>query len=158
MSNAWEENPHKNDPLMRYHRELEKVKDDARSLVLVTNGFFELLIQSLIKAKCKNAKRITEDNRTYPYSAKLLILNEIGILSDQFYATFDKFRRIRNDAAHNPFFQVTTESLQSLNEIKDSNLLNPENLYDLCIMLEAALWNSHISVFAPEFFPGEAKN
>lgn len=43
---------------MRVFRELHNVQDNDRLLVLVTHGFLELLVNALIDAKCKNAKRI----------------------------------------------------------------------------------------------------
>ncbi len=48
----------KEDMLFRVFRELSIVKDNTRLLVLVTNGFMELLINRLIETKTKNAKKI----------------------------------------------------------------------------------------------------
>jgi hypothetical protein len=148
---AWEANPLKDEPLMRFFRELNKVKDDHRSLILITNGFLELLIETLIKTNCKNAKRITEDRRSYPYSAKLLLLNESGVLADETYRAFDWFRRLRNRAAHEPFFSIMPADLQ---RVKDDNLRRPEKFYTLCVHMIGAFWNAHIAVLGPVFAPG----
>ncbi len=54
----------------------------TRFQVLITQGFVELLVNAVIDAKCKNAKKITSNTRDFPYSTKLLILHELGLLSD----------------------------------------------------------------------------
>ena len=136
------------DDLMKFVKTLKKVKDDHRSLILVTNGFLELMVEALIKAKCKNSKRITDDSRSYPYSAKLIILNEIGALSDTQFRELDWFRKIRNDAAHNPFFEVTPEKLQQL----APEWRNPENLLLISIRLFSAFWNGNVDL-VPKFLP-----
>jgi hypothetical protein len=71
-----------NDPIARFFIETSKVKNDDRSLILVVNGFMELLIESLIKVKYKNGKKILDGSRSYPYSIKFVILNEIGVITD----------------------------------------------------------------------------
>lgn len=139
-----------NEPIVRFFLELQKVKDDHRSLVLVTNGVLELFIETLIKARCKNAKRITGDSRSYPYSAKLLLLNESGVLDDAWYAPLDMFRKLRNRAAHEPFFSVTAADLRHLT---NERLSNPEDLPNLCSDILAGFWNAHLEVFGPVFAP-----
>jgi hypothetical protein len=150
MSDAWDQNPFKDEPILRFFRELSKVKESHRSLVLVTNGFLELLVESLVKAKCKNAGRITGDNRSYPYSSKLLILNEIGALPDAQYRLFDWFRKLRNDAAHNPFFEISESTLQQLS---NEEFKRPEKFYDFCVILIGGFWSDHLDIFGPVFAP-----
>ena len=145
---SWDTNPYKDEPVMRFFRELDKVKADQRSLVLVTNGFLELLVESLIREKCKNQKKILDDNRSYPYSAKLLLLNEVGVMPDSTYKIFDWFRKLRNRAAHEPFFEVTKEDLSSVGNEK---LRDPKELHELCTLVFAGFWNAHIDVFGPIF-------
>jgi hypothetical protein len=137
-------------PIIRFFCQLGKVKDDHRSLILVTNGFLELLIESLIKARCKNANRIANDSRSYPYSAKLLLLNEAGVLPDETFKAFDWFRKLRNRAAHDPFFAVLPSDLQ---RVHDDVLKQPNNLYQLCVHIFGGFWNAHIDVFGPVFAP-----
>jgi hypothetical protein len=57
-------------------------------------------MNALIINKAKNGKKISNDNRSYPYSSKILILHEIGVLSDEDFKVYDWFRKIRNKAAH----------------------------------------------------------
>src|SRR4051794_28612572 len=89
---------------LKFFGQLRSVKGNPRILVLSTNGFLELLVNAVIDTKCKNGKKITSSNRDFSYSTKLLILNEVGLLPDGFYRILDWFRRIRNRAAHEPFF------------------------------------------------------
>lgn len=150
MTDAWDSNPYKDEPVLRFFRELNTVKNDARSLVLVTNGILELLIESLVRAKCKHFKRITEDNRTYPYSAKLVLLSELGILSDDEYRLFDWFRKIRNRAAHEALFELKENDFQKINP---PEYRSPSKLYDICFGLVGSFWNKHVPIFGPVFAP-----
>ncbi|EKG0016988.1 hypothetical protein RZ186_003485 [Vibrio cholerae] len=97
----------KEDMLFRVFRELSIVKDNTRLLVLVTNGFMELLINRLIETKTKNAKKIKSNGQSFSYATKLLILNEINVISNESYEVFEWFRKLRNNSAHSPVFEVT---------------------------------------------------
>lgn len=137
------------DPLQRFFRELDRVKDDQRLLVIVSHGFLELLVNALIDAECRNSKRITSNNRDYPHSAKLLILNEKAVIDDGFYKTLDWLRKLRNRAAHDPFFELTKSDLS----LFGTTYGDPENFYGLCVMLLTSFWNTHVHVFVPIFSP-----
>lgn len=139
-----------NEPLLNFFKELAKVKNSQRSLALVTNGVLELFVETLIKASCRNHKRITEDNRSFPYSVKLLMLNEVGVLDDEYYKHLDWFRKIRNEAAHKPIFEVTDKSLKGHVSVEYSD---PEKLHDLCSTMISAFWNDYIDVLSPVFAP-----
>lgn len=130
--------------------ELGKVKDSSRSLILITNGFLELLIETLIKYRCKSAKKILEDSRSFPYSSKLLILNEIGVLPENLFEKLDWFRKLRNKAAHEPFFEVDERTFQNLNY---EDIRKPEELYQLCLYLVADVWDANKDVLTPVFAP-----
>ncbi|MCE9563336.1 MAG: hypothetical protein K8U57_14945 [Planctomycetes bacterium] len=71
-----------NSAVARLHHELGRIKDEPRMLILVSSGFLELLVNVVIDAKCKNAKKINENSRDYPFSTKLVLLNEMGLMSD----------------------------------------------------------------------------
>src|ERR1051325_9240377 len=91
------------EPMVRVMRQMYSLTD-RRSVVILGHGFLELLVNTLIDAKCKNAKKITANNRDCSHSANLVLLHELGLLSDESYSIFDWFRRLRNRAAHEPFF------------------------------------------------------
>lgn len=150
---AWDSLPAhlKSDTVIAFFRELSLVARHTRSLVLVTHGFIELLVNALIDHHLKNGKKITSDNRTYPHSAKLVILNELGLLNNTEYRSFDWFRKLRNRAAHEPIFSVTQQDLQV---IEDPDYRDPKNFYGLCIMFVGGFWNKHLAVFGPIFAPG----
>ena len=140
----------KNDTLIKVFVELGKIKGDSRLLILVTNGFLELLVNNLIDTKCKNAKRITSNHRDYPYSAKLLLLNEIEVLPDDVYQVLDWLRKLWNRAAHEPLFDVAKSDLTHL---KNQNWHDPSKLYNFCAAIIGSLWNEHLDVFVPVFAP-----
>ena len=81
-----EESKEKKDILVSFFNELHKVEDNDRSLVVVSHGFIELLINTIIDAQLKHGKRkITNNNRDYPHSVKLVILNELNIIDNKLY-------------------------------------------------------------------------
>lgn len=152
-SSGWDSLPEhlKKDLIFEVFKELSFVKNHIRLLILVTHGFLEMLINALAEHHLKNNKKVIKDNRSYPHSTKLLILNELEIIDDDEYLVFDWFRKLRNDAAHKPIFTVTTETVKNLNP---EQFRNPANFYELCVYLIGGLWNKHISVFGPKFALG----
>ena len=98
--------------LINLVEELDLVKDHPRMLVLVAHGFLELLINMMIEKNINNHKKIISDNRSYSHSTKLLILNEMGVISDKQYSVYDWFRKLRNKAAHRPIFHVNKSGCQ----------------------------------------------
>ena len=145
-----DEKAYLNDPVIKFFGELYKVKDNPRLVALLGHGFLELLINTLIDAQCKNAKKIVSNQRDYPHSAKLLILNELGIISDDLYRNFDWFRKIRNKAAHEPFFEITKNDMSAL---QNKKYHNPDMFYEFCNLLISGFWNDHLDVFGPVFAP-----
>ncbi|ELE6591612.1 hypothetical protein NDJ14_16980 [Vibrio alginolyticus] len=156
-NDGWDQLPSelKDDMLIRVFRELSIVKDNTRLLILVTNGFLELLVNRLIETKTKNAKKISSNGQSFPYATKLLILNEIGIISDDDYKVFEWFRKLRNKSAHLPVFEVTKNELKQLS---DQQYHDPANFYNLCTIFIGGFWNGHIEVFGPVFAPGATGN
>jgi hypothetical protein len=144
--------PLPSDPLIRFFQEIGRVKNDQRLLLLVSHGVLELLVNSLIDLKCKNAKRITSDSRGFPHAARLLILNEIGVISDFQLKVYDSFRRLRNRAAHEPLFVIKAADLAAFYE----RFRDPASLYLLCTALVGGLWNDHVTDLASRFLPSMA--
>jgi hypothetical protein len=140
------------DPFMRFLQEIGRVKDDQRLLLLVSHGVLELLANSLIELKCKNAKRIASDSRGFPHAARLLILSEIGVISDLQLKAYDAFRKLRNRAAHEPLFVIKAADLAAFSE----RFRGPASLYLLCTALVGGLWNDHVVELAPYFLPSMA--
>ena len=138
------------DPILAVLKEVEG-STNPRVVVLVAHGLIELMVNTLIDAHCKNAKAITSDIRGYPHAAKLLILNECGIISDVFYIILDRFRRLRNDAAHKPFFDVDQSRLKHIAEplkpvfesIPDVYGETFSSVNGLCSSIVQSFWNNH---------------
>jgi len=138
------------DPILAVLKEVEG-STNPRVVVLVAHGLIELMVNTLIDAHCKNAYAITSDIRGYPHAAKLLILNECGIISDVFYIILDRFRRLRNDAAHKPFFDVDQSRLKHIAEplkpvfesIPDVYGETFSSVNGLCSSIVQSFWNNH---------------
>jgi hypothetical protein len=137
-------------PLFRVMFELKRVKNEPRLLVIVTHGLIELIINTLIDAHCKNAKKIANSNRDFPHSAKLTILNEKGVLSDHHYQLLNWFRKLRNDAAHDPFFELTKDRMSPL---ADPEMRKPERFCMTCQSILTDLWLTFEDVVGPAFLP-----
>ena len=116
-----------------------------RFQVLITQGFVELLVNAVIDAKCKNAKRITGNSRDFPYSIKLLLLHELGLISDGLFQTLDQLRKHRNHAAHDPFFSMSGTVV--------SGGKPAGRLHEYCIQVIFDFYNQHIEILAPLFSP-----
>src|SRR4051794_7583188 len=93
-------------PLMRVAAEMHRMRDEQRTLILVASGFLEVLVNAVIDAKCKNANKITGNNRDFPFSVKLVLLNEMNLMTDVSFANINWLRKVRNRAAHDAFFEV----------------------------------------------------
>jgi len=138
--------------LESFFRELSAVENHHRSLVIIAHGYIELLLNSIIDVKCKHGKeRITKNNRDFPLSVKLTLLNELGIVDDSLFNILDKFRKIRNRAAHEASFSITTAEWQVLNNglnrfIPGESKIKPNDLSHFCKLLIGALWNENLNV------------
>jgi len=149
----------KNGVLEAFFQELAKVRDSQRSLVIVTAGFVELLLNSVIDAKCKQGKRkITSNTRDYPHSVKLVFLNELGLLDNRLYKILDWFRKLRNRAVHQTFFEVTQSDVDFANNSMDRFLpvkIKPStgDLYRFCTLMIGTIWNGYLDVLVPVFEP-----
>jgi hypothetical protein len=151
------------DVLESFFKELIAVEEHHRSLVIIAYGYIELFLNSIIDEKCKflnsiidekckhGKKRITKNNREFPLSVKLTLLNEMGILDDTLFRILDKFRKIRNRAAHEPSFSITTAEWQILNDgldrfIPEESKRKPNDLAHFCKLLIGAIWNENLDI------------
>ena len=55
-----------------------------------------------------------------------------------------RIRKLRNRAAHEAFFEVTQREIEQLTAKTDTD---PKDLYQLCVVIFATLWNNHIDEF-----------
>jgi|SRR5882724_863157 len=132
-------------------------RGNARSLILIAHGFIELLVNTLIEKKTKNGKKMA-NNRDFPHSAKLIILHELGLLTDYRFKTLDYFRKLRNKASHEPLFKIDLATLKNefnkfaTNETATVASLQASGLHQFCLLLVVALWTDHSETFVPVFF------
>ena len=146
---------HPNHVLLKVIGEIETLKDHGRSCVIVAHGFLELLVNILVRNKCKNAVRIISSTRDFPHSTKLILLHELGCLSDSDIRMLNWFRKLRNRAAHDPHFRITENDLRSFGS---GPFGNPAQFHVLCLSVFGTLWNRHYELFSAEFFPSAYGN
>ena len=138
--------------LESFFDELKVVEKNSRSLVIIANGYIELFINTLIDEKCKNGKkRITKNNRDYPLSVKLTLLYELNILDKTLFEILDNFRKIRNRAAHDAIFSISTSEWVKLNKgldrfIPGESKRKPNNLAHFCKLIIGTIWNNHLDI------------
>ena len=148
-------------PILRVLEEVEG-STNPRIVILVAHGLIELMVNTLIDAHCKNRKAITSDTRGYPHTTKLLILNECGVIHDAFYRVLNRLRKLRNDAAHEPFFDVDEYRLRQIAEPMMPAFESIPEVYNktfssvngLCSTIIQSLWDTHMDVLSPVFSPG----
>lgn len=140
--------------LESFFEELIVAEKHPRSLVIIANGYIELFINTLIDEKCKNGKnRITKNNRDYTLSVKLTLLNELNILDKSLFQILDRFRKIRNRAAHDASFSITTADWEILNKgldrfISGESKRKSNNLAHFSKLLIGTIWNEHFDIMA----------
>lgn len=138
--------------LESFFKELSAVENHDRSLVIISHGYIELLLNNVIDAKCKNGKnRITKNNRDFPLSVKLTLLNELGVVDETLLKILDKFRKIRNRAAHEASFSITTAEWQVLSNglnrfLPGESKIKPNDLSHFCKLLIGTLWNENLDI------------
>ena len=153
------------DPFDRVLQQVGDSKADPRVVVLVAHGLIELMLNTLVDHFCRNAKTITSDSRGYPYSTKLIILHEKGVLPDPFFETLERLRKLRNDAAHQPFFEVDANRIRRIAEPMEKHLPPREgghtypsdSLGDFCRFIVHSLFSQFQGVLLPIFAPSAHK-
>ena len=143
----------KRDLLYEIFGELRKVQDNTRSLIVITNSFLELLATTLTQHKTRNAKTILNDTRTYSYAVQLTILNELGLLDNTTYKLLNRFRKLRNKAAHDASFEIMTADAnfieRNLAPVKKYFLDLPQiaGFVYTCQRVIMVAWNRHATLF-----------
>jgi hypothetical protein len=133
------------DQLIQILRQLYDTDLAPRFKVLITQGFIELLVNAVIDAKCKNHKKITGNSRDFPYSIKLLLLHELGLLSDNLYRVLNQLRKHRDEAAHDPFYEMSGTVVDAATRTG--------TLHEFCIGTICDFYNQHQAILAPVFAP-----
>jgi hypothetical protein len=139
-------------PFFRAMQELNRVRGEPNLAIIIAHGMVELMINILVEKKCKHGKRINSDRRGYTHSTKLVILHELGLLSDHHYKLLNWFRDRRNDVAHQPFFKLEP---YMLSEFKNEDHRDISKFYVLCKQIVIDVWMQHELVIGPGVLPAD---
>jgi len=148
------------DVFEKLYGELNSLPDHPRVLITLAHCYLELFVHLMAVSKCKNGKRITDSNRDYPHSIKIVMLHEAGLISDWESQFLHWFRKQRNKAAHEVEFDIAANDLEIFRghtEEGDTQLDDPKNIRALCEVLIMGFWNKHIDVFGPIFAASQEK-
>jgi hypothetical protein len=132
-----------------------------RFRTIVTHGVLEMLVNVLVECSCKHREKIS-DYRVYTHSVKLVFLNEKGDISDSEFAWLDKFRDLRNEAAHGDEFTLTKDkltpfkNLRSPLQVSEIDMEEPQNFGVLCQAAVFTFWRQHVRTFRAYLYPKEA--
>lgn len=118
-----------------------------RFRVIVASAALELLITTLIKHHCKKHGRRFAN---FSYERRLLILHEMGVLSDNRYRLLNLFKDLRNDAAHEHKFEITKKTLSKFPITIKTNR-EDYIVFHICAKMVMELWNEHGDVLANYF-------
>ena len=141
---------------MIFLREIS-IAGNYRFRVIVTGATLELFVTTLVKHHCKKHGEKFAD---YTFGRKLLLLHEMGLLSDNRFRLLNLFRDLRNDAAHEVKFEITKATIAKfpVTLVKPENL--PEHLiiFHICGKMVFELWNENSDVLARYFFTEQERN
>ncbi len=136
--------------LIRAASELSRVKDEPRLLVIITHGFIDLIVNTLIEKECKHAKQIVSDHRSYSHAIKLVLLNEMKVISDHHYSLLKWFNNLRNEFAHKPLFVLTEDRLSVFTSPAFQKV---DKFGGLCQAILLDLWQIHSEQIGHVFYP-----
>jgi hypothetical protein len=126
---------------------INKVGQDSRSVFILTNALLEILVDILIENKIKNGKKVLQNNIDFSYAAKILLINEVELINDNYYHILECLRKLRNKAAHDPLFDLKKEDLSSL----PSEYQDPKTISESCTTIIGGLWNTYKDIFIKYF-------
>ena len=130
--------------LPRVLSELEHYRDNPRFLLILTCSFAELLVGTLIEARCKDGKKINDNTRDFPFSVRLTLLYELGLLHEPHFCWLTWLRKLRNDAAHKPNFRFTADRMPQWGGPEHQT---KDKLFSLCANVVSILWNQNVALY-----------
>jgi hypothetical protein len=138
--------------LESFFNDIDSVRHKPRFQIIVTSGYLELLVNTLIEHKCKS-----NGSKKFNYAPKLVLLHEMGIISKDEFEILNAFRELRNEAAHVAQFTLTAQMIApfkaSFKRNKSKQLFGIENFQRICHLTLGEFWNAHTTVFHPYFNP-----
>ncbi len=79
------------------------------AIVVSLHLFVENRIDSLIAARAPTAKRILSDHRAWPFSVKVALVFNMGLISAALYENLAALNRMRNALAHSIEVELSVE-------------------------------------------------
>jgi uncharacterized protein YutE (UPF0331/DUF86 family) len=135
-------------PFEQVQTEINRLRRKPRLVCFYTHGFVELMINTIVDHRCKHAKDINGDHRTYSHAAKLTLLHEMAVISDHTYNILNWLRKIRNDFVHKFFFELTPNRLQVF---VDKKYQRPSQFGVICCLLLEEVLSAHEAELGPAF-------
>ena len=136
-----------------------KVIEHPNAVVLIYHSAIEQMVAAMISSKLKAGSKWSNK----PYALQVDVLREIGEISDKEFALLDKFRKIRNNIAHNVFYKLSQADADKIGElVNDFNdiergqgrhTFSPNELISPFTALKAAFWNAHASDLMNSYIP-----
>ncbi len=117
-----------------------------RAQVVVANVWAELIVNIVVKDKCKKGEVIAGDHWTYTHAVKITLLHEANLLTDDVAECLRWMNKCRNDAAHDVLFDPS-DSVPALLQM-DFDLLG---LGAVCMLTLGALLGSFTDVCDRDF-------
>ena len=130
--------------LPRVLSELEHYRENPRFLLILTCSFAELLVGTLLEARCKDGKKINDNARDFPFSVRLTLLYEMGLLHELHFSWLNWLRKLRNDAAHKADFRFTANRMP---EWGGPEHKTTDKLFSLCANVLCILWNQNTELY-----------
>ena len=79
------------------------MKDDRLALIIVYAAA-ETILDFLLKAFCKHSSTISGIHT--PFMAKVILLNEIGVIDEKLFNNLNNLKQLRHSVAHNPAVNI----------------------------------------------------
>ena len=100
-------------------------------VVVVAHGIIELIVNELVRKNCKHSR----DMAKVSHYRKMIILNEMNVLSDTYFACLNCLRQLRNRAVKEPMFKPTSADLRTLATLLDVSLPTSGLLTSILVFL-----------------------
>jgi len=107
--------------------ELKKLKKSPRATIMLFSCYMEWLVNSLLEKVCKEGQQISEANYI-PLKAKILLLYELGIISNDLYYDVSLLVDERNRAVHHVKYQFDYSITSKLKYPKSATKPDVEEL------------------------------
>ena len=140
------------DMLFEFYQELDVVSGSPRSMIIITNTFLELLIDTLIEENLSTSGIIFENQQAYTYSIRITFIQEAKLLPRTLCDHLRQFNSLRNEAAHDIKFYNKAETTTYIKDkiasiVRYYNLEKGADLRMVITWITGDIWNHHPTFF-----------